>query len=195
MAKRYYAAPESGRPAAAPHMNGLLPAFRHTTLASLLLPIGRASVWDQWSAREVALFESALCQYGKNFDTVANCVGSKNTHEVIEFYYVRLQSPLRTNKMERFGSTGRPLRTKRRGSAHSKPPSFTPPRFFRCVRARHVCVQVCVNEKNNQLLFFCTHTHKITLHAATRTNTETASFVDPSTSTSPPSMMRICWSA
>ena len=147
MAKRYYAAPESGRPAAAPHMNGLLPAFRHTTLASLLLPIGRASVWDQWSAREVALFESALCQYGKNFDTVANCVGSKNTHEVIEFYYVRLQSPLRTNKMERFGSTGRPLRTKRRGSAHSKPPSFTPPRFFRCVRARHVCVQVCVNEK------------------------------------------------
>jgi len=80
-------------------MNGLLPAFRHTTLASLLLPIGKTSVWDQWSSREVALFESALCQYGKNFDTVANCVGSKSTHEVVEFYYVR--PPLFNSQLRR----------------------------------------------------------------------------------------------
>ena len=88
VAKRYYIAPDASRPVSAPgHNNGLLPAFRHTTLGATLLPIRRVTPWEKWSAREIAIFESGLCQYGKQFDIIAKLLGAKGTQDVVEFYY------------------------------------------------------------------------------------------------------------
>ena len=73
--------------------------------------VRRVQVVDKWSPNEIALFEAAICVYGKIFDAIAKkvrvwtplqcifCissalvpllrqVGTKTTKEVIEFYYV-----------------------------------------------------------------------------------------------------------
>ena len=65
---------------------------RRLTLGRLLLPMRRATITDQWSPREIAVFEAALCIYGKEFHTVrklvAQCGGGKTTRQVVEFYYL-----------------------------------------------------------------------------------------------------------
>ena len=68
----------------------LLPQFaliRRTTLGRLTSPIREPSILDRWSPYEIALFESGICMYGKQFPTLASLVGSKNAKECIEFYY------------------------------------------------------------------------------------------------------------
>ena len=67
-----------------------LPQFaliRRTTLGRLTSAIREPSILDRWSPYEIALFESGICMYGKQFPTLASLVGSKNAKECIEFYY------------------------------------------------------------------------------------------------------------
>mmetsp|Transcript_24599 Transcript_24599/g.30081 ORF Transcript_24599/g.30081 Transcript_24599/m.30081 type:complete len:303 (+) Transcript_24599:284-1192(+) len=61
---------------------------RHSTLGSLVSPINVVRIEDNWSPREVSLFESGLCTYGKQFHIIQRLLNNKTTKEVVEFYYV-----------------------------------------------------------------------------------------------------------
>ena len=45
-------------------------------------------VLEKWSPYEVAVFEAAIMEYGKEFHQVQKAVGTKTTREVIDFYYI-----------------------------------------------------------------------------------------------------------
>lgn len=48
---------------------------------------------DRWSPHEIAVFESAICCYGKNFGAISKilcspaCGSRKSTKDCVEFYY------------------------------------------------------------------------------------------------------------
>jgi hypothetical protein len=69
------------------NLQGLTRPHKATSLGSLLLPIRRRNILDEWSPKEIAIFESAICLYGKEFDTIAQLLSNKTTQEVVEFYY------------------------------------------------------------------------------------------------------------
>lgn len=52
----------------------LLGVQRHTTLGSIASPVFRQKPEDNWSPREIGLFESAICNYGKNFNAIQKLV-------------------------------------------------------------------------------------------------------------------------
>ena len=57
-------------------------------LGYLKSPIRRPSVIEDWSPREIALFEAGLFHHGKEFNLVSKIVETKSTKQVIDFYYV-----------------------------------------------------------------------------------------------------------
>eukprot|EP00934_Nitzschia_sp_Nitz4_P003610 Nitzschia sp. Nitz4//scaffold1_size375055//310690//311598//NITZ4_000325-RA/size375055-processed-gene-0.463-mRNA-1//-1//CDS//3329541192//3600//frame0 len=59
-----------------------------SALGFLKSPLRRPTIAERWSPYEVALFEAALLHHGKEFHKVSREVGTKNTREVIDFYYV-----------------------------------------------------------------------------------------------------------
>jgi hypothetical protein len=62
---------------------------RVTALGYLTSPLRRTTVWEDWSPKEVALFEAALLHYGKEFSKIRrNCLPNKTTKDVVAFYYV-----------------------------------------------------------------------------------------------------------
>ena len=61
---------------------------RHTTKGMLQNPARKGHVWDHWTPYEIALFESAICIYGKDFWKIQNVIKTKTTKETIAFYYV-----------------------------------------------------------------------------------------------------------
>ena len=65
----------------------LVSAHKATALGSLMLPIRRRNPLDEWTPREIAVFESALCLYGKTFHLIAELLPGKSTKDVVEFYY------------------------------------------------------------------------------------------------------------
>ncbi|KAI2494484.1 hypothetical protein MHU86_20052 [Fragilaria crotonensis] len=69
-----------------PYWDGL---ERITTLGYLTSPLRQRTVWEDWSPREVALFEAALMQYGKDFSRIAHKhLVNKQTKDVVAFYYI-----------------------------------------------------------------------------------------------------------
>ena len=69
-----------------PYSDGL---ERITTLGYLTSPLRQRTVWEDWSPREVALFEAALMQYGKDFSRIAHKhLMNKETKDVVAFYYI-----------------------------------------------------------------------------------------------------------
>ena len=64
------------------------PLEHPTTLGLLTHPIRRPTVVEKWSPHEIAMFEAALCIHGKQFHIVQRIVQSKNTKDIVEFYYV-----------------------------------------------------------------------------------------------------------
>ena len=48
----------------------------------------RPTVIEKWNPYEISIFEAALALHGKVFHTISKFVKTKNTKEVIEFYYV-----------------------------------------------------------------------------------------------------------
>jgi hypothetical protein len=62
---------------------------RVTALGYLTSPLRRTTIWEDWSPREVALFEAGLMQYGKDFSRIASKhLVHKQTKDVVAFYYV-----------------------------------------------------------------------------------------------------------
>lgn len=59
------------------------------TLDSLLCPLRAPSVLDDWSPRQIALFECGICALGKNFYSISKVLlqSQKSTSECIDFYY------------------------------------------------------------------------------------------------------------
>ena len=45
-------------------------AERVTALGYLTSPSRRKTIWEDWSPRQVALFEAGILQYGKDFSTI-----------------------------------------------------------------------------------------------------------------------------
>lgn len=63
-------------------------AERVTALGYLTSPSRRKTIWEDWSPRQVALFEAGILQYGKDFSTISNLLEKKETKDVVAFYYV-----------------------------------------------------------------------------------------------------------
>ena len=68
--------------------SGQYPIEKLTALGLLLSPLRRPSVVEKWSPYEISVFEASLGLCGKNFNQVQKFVKTKNTKEIIEFYYV-----------------------------------------------------------------------------------------------------------
>jgi len=67
---------------------GQFPVDSITALSILTSPMRRPTVVEKWCPYEIAVFEAALSLVGKHFHKVQKIVKSKNTKEIIEFYYV-----------------------------------------------------------------------------------------------------------
>lgn len=67
---------------------GEFPVERPTLLGVLMSPCRRPNVFENWSPREIIVFEGAIALYGKDFHTIQRFVHTKNTKEIIEFYYL-----------------------------------------------------------------------------------------------------------
>jgi len=66
-----------------------LESHRSTALGYLQSPLRRPMVWEDWSPKEIATFEAALMQHGKQFSLVSkNYLPNKSTKDVVAFYYV-----------------------------------------------------------------------------------------------------------
>jgi hypothetical protein len=68
--------------------NGSYPLEAVSVLRFLKSPMRRTSVLERWAPLEIALFEAALSEYGKEFHKVQREIKTKNTREVIDFYYI-----------------------------------------------------------------------------------------------------------
>lgn len=68
--------------------SGQFPIESVTALSILLSPLRRPTVVEKWSPFEIAVFEAALAMVGKEFHQVQKFVQTKNTKEIIEFYYI-----------------------------------------------------------------------------------------------------------
>mmetsp|Transcript_5998 Transcript_5998/g.8734 ORF Transcript_5998/g.8734 Transcript_5998/m.8734 type:complete len:419 (-) Transcript_5998:8-1264(-) len=67
---------------------GQYPIEQVTALGYLTSPLRRPTVIEKWSPYEITTFEAALALHGKHFHQVQKWVKTKNTKEVIEFYYI-----------------------------------------------------------------------------------------------------------
>ena len=43
-------------------------------------------VFESWAPREVAIFEESILKFGKQFEFIAELIGTKNVKQVYEFY-------------------------------------------------------------------------------------------------------------
>lgn len=65
------------------------PLEHMSALSFLKSAVRRPTIIERWSPYEIAVFEAALAEYGKDFLRVRNEIGgTKTTPEVIEFYYI-----------------------------------------------------------------------------------------------------------
>jgi len=67
---------------------GQYPIEQVTVLGYLTSELRRPTVIEKWNPYEISIFEAALAIHGKVFHTISKIVKTKNTKEVIEFYYV-----------------------------------------------------------------------------------------------------------
>lgn len=72
----------------APHEN----SFKFTSLDLLLNPLRHKFVWETWSPYEIALFESCVCKFGKQFVFYEKIIRTKTKDEILSFYYYWKQS-------------------------------------------------------------------------------------------------------
>ena len=42
---------------------------------------------ENWTPHEIAIFEAAISVFGKEFYRISECIKTKTTQQVIEFYY------------------------------------------------------------------------------------------------------------
>ncbi|KAL7491610.1 hypothetical protein ACHAWT_000914 [Skeletonema menzelii] len=70
-----------------PHL-GQYPIEQITALGYLTSSLRRPTIIEKWSPYEITTFEAALALHGKHFHQVQKWVKTKNTKEIIEFYYI-----------------------------------------------------------------------------------------------------------
>ena len=59
-----------------------------STLSYLKSPLRRPRILETWSPLEIATFEAAISEYGKEFVSIQKEIGTKTTRQVIDFYYI-----------------------------------------------------------------------------------------------------------
>eukprot|EP00466_Bigelowiella_natans_P013201 jgi/Bigna1/133290/aug1.20_g7998 len=59
----------------------------YSTLEMLVSPLRKAQPMDSWSVSDVALFETGICKYGKDFYKIAQSIPGKKSGDVVNFYY------------------------------------------------------------------------------------------------------------
>jgi len=67
-------------------------SFDWPTIATLLSPMRRTDVLDNWNPREISLFEAGITALGKDFYAIQKLIKTKSTNEVVDFYYYWKQS-------------------------------------------------------------------------------------------------------
>lgn len=50
-------------------------------------PLRKPGVLDNWTPKEIALFECGICSKGKDFYAISKIIETKSTAEVVDFYY------------------------------------------------------------------------------------------------------------
>lgn len=68
--------------------NPQLPISAISALAYLKSSRRQPLIVERWSPLEIALFEAAIVQHGKQFHLVQKAVETKSTRDIIDFYYV-----------------------------------------------------------------------------------------------------------
>lgn len=61
--------------------------FQYSTLDVLCNPLRSAHVFENWSPREIAIFETWMWKFGKKFHLFPRFIKTKCTREVIDFYF------------------------------------------------------------------------------------------------------------
>ena len=61
--------------------------FKLSSLDFLLNPLRTPMPFEMWSPYEIALFESCLCKFGRDFELIGKIITTKNKMEIQEFYY------------------------------------------------------------------------------------------------------------
>jgi len=69
-------------------VTGQHPTERTTTLGLITSSMRKPTVIERWSPYEISIFESTIALYGKDFHTIQKALKTKNTKEIIEFYYI-----------------------------------------------------------------------------------------------------------
>lgn len=61
-----------------------------STLGYLKSPIRRPTIIEKWSPYDIAMFEAAIAEHGKNFPRIRNEINNttKSVKDIIEFYYI-----------------------------------------------------------------------------------------------------------
>eukprot|EP00475_Leptophrys_vorax_P019370 TRINITY_DN26448_c0_g1_i1.p1 TRINITY_DN26448_c0_g1~~TRINITY_DN26448_c0_g1_i1.p1 ORF type:complete len:358 (+),score=92.65 TRINITY_DN26448_c0_g1_i1:42-1076(+) len=59
----------------------------YSTIDCLMSPLRKVDVWDNWTPREIALFESGICSFGKDFVRISKVIQTKNVGDCVDFYY------------------------------------------------------------------------------------------------------------
>lgn len=91
-------------------------ADSYKTLDLIKSPIRKPNILDNWTMREIALFECGICYQGKDFYQIAKLIETKTTNEVVEFYYHWKLS----GHYQMFKYHGRPWSTNRRTACNKK---------------------------------------------------------------------------
>ena len=60
--------------------------YRKKDLDILINPLNEWSSFENWSPREVAIFESGFQKFGKQFEFLSTMIETKSTKEVVDFY-------------------------------------------------------------------------------------------------------------
>ena len=52
----------------------------------LVNPLTYSNVFEDWSPKEIAIFEEAILTFGKQFEIISQIIRTKNHKQVYEFY-------------------------------------------------------------------------------------------------------------
>jgi len=61
--------------------------FKFTSLDFLLNPLRSQLPFEKWNPFEIALFQSCICKYGRDFELISYIIKTKSIEDIQEFYY------------------------------------------------------------------------------------------------------------
>lgn len=60
--------------------------YKKKDLDILVNPVSYSNVFEEWSPKEIAIFEEGILTFGKQFEIISHIIGTKNHSQVYEFY-------------------------------------------------------------------------------------------------------------